>query len=115
MTDCPRRNPNILTQATLARIPAMVANGLNRHAIAEQLGCKVNTLQVRCSQNGIRLRNKRPRDYTLIRLSRTTADALREHAEKRGETEQALVRRLIETIARDDLYAAVLDDGQKAA
>lgn len=114
MTDCPRRNKNILTQAVLAKIPAMVASGLNRSAIAEQLGCKMSTLQVRCSQNGIRLRNRRPSDYTLVRLDRSVVTALREYAEKRGETEQALARRLIETIARDDLYAAVLDD-EKAA
>jgi len=114
MNDCPRRNPNILTQATLAKIPAMVASGMNRSAIAERLGCKMSTLQVRCSQNGIRLRNKRPSDWTVIRLNKAVVTALREHAEKRGETEQALARRLIETIARDDLYAAVLDD-EKAA
>lgn len=110
MIEGPRRNKNILTQATLARIPAMVESGLNRHAIAEQLGCKISTLQVRCSQNGIRLRNRRPSDYTLIRLDKAVAAKLHEHAAKRGQTEQALARRLIETIARDDLYDAVLDE-----
>lgn len=108
------RNPTILTKDVLARIPAMVANGANRTQIAAMLGCKLSTLQVRCSQRGIRLRNRRASDWTVIRLNRDVIAKLHDYAARRGETEQALARRLIETIARDDLYAAVLDD-EKAA
>jgi hypothetical protein len=103
----------ILTREVLARIPAMVASGSNRQAIAAALGCKVTTLQVRCSQNGIRLRPGRrpqPESYATVRLNREAVAMLRDRAARRGETAQTLARRLIETIARDDLYDAVLDD-----
>ena len=108
------RSRRILTRDVLARIPAMVASGSNRQAIAAALGCKLSTLQVRCSQARISLRRpgKRPESapYTNVRLNREVVDLLRERAARRGETEQALARRLIEIIARDDLYNAVLDD-----
>lgn len=109
-----RRRPNILTRAVLAQIPEMVASGRyrNRQAIADALGCKLNTLQVRCSQNGIRLRpgagNRE--QYSMIRLSRASIDRLHEYAVKHGETDQSLARRLIEIIVRDNLYDAILDD-----
>ena len=103
----------ILTREVLARIPAMVASGSTRQAIADALGCKLSTLQVRCSQNGISLRRrKRPETefYTNVRLNRDVVTLLRDRAARNGETVQALARRLLETVARDDLYDAVLDE-----
>lgn len=107
------RNRTILTKQVLATIPAMVAQGLRRNDIAERLGCKPGTLQVRCSQNGISLRPgiRQPSEwYTTVRLNRAAIAMLRERAAKTGESESALARRLIETIARDNLYNAVLDE-----
>ena len=40
----------------MAGIPVLVQQGLNAEAIAARLGCKVKTLQVRCSQAQISLR-----------------------------------------------------------
>ena len=40
----------------MAGIPMLVQQGLNSEAIAARLGCKVKTLQVRCSQAQISLR-----------------------------------------------------------
>jgi hypothetical protein len=99
----------------LAKIPAMVESGqyANRQALADALGCKLSTLQVRCSQNGISLRRGKrlPSDlYTVVRLNREAIAMLRDRAVRNGETEQTLARRLIETIARDDLYDAVRDE-----
>lgn len=108
------RNRTILTKEVLDRIPGMVANGANRQQIAALLGCNLGTLQVRCSQHGIKLCNRQPLDYVVVRLPRQIASAMRERAARRGETAQALVRRLLETIARDDLYTAVLDDEKVA-
>jgi hypothetical protein len=112
-----KRTPNILTREVLAKIPAMVASGeyANRQAIADALGCKLTTLTVRCSQSGISLRvaggkRRGPEPYTIVRLDQNVADKLNAYAAKSGMTGQALARRLIETIAQDDLYAAVLDD-----
>src|SRR6476620_4714928 len=49
----------ILTPQVLAGIPALVAQGLRKADIAERLGCKESTLQVRCSNAGISLRGRR--------------------------------------------------------
>jgi hypothetical protein len=47
----------ILTSQVLAGIPALVAQGLRKADIAKRLGCKEDTLQVRCSTAGISLRD----------------------------------------------------------
>ena len=47
---------SILTKDVMAGIPVLVQQGLNAEAIAARLGCKVKTLQVRCSQAQISLR-----------------------------------------------------------
>ena len=46
----------ILTPQVLAEIPELIAQGIGRAEIAERLGCKQSTLQVRCSNAGISLR-----------------------------------------------------------
>jgi transposase-like protein len=106
----------ILTKAVLATIPEMVSRrGMRARDIAETLGCKISTLKVRCSQAGISLRppgsrRGRPRsDERAIRLNRAVLALLQNRAAASGKTEAALARELIETIARDNLYDAVLD------
>ena len=106
----------ILTKEVLATIPEMVErSGMRADYIAEKLGCNLGTLKVRCSQAKISLRppgsrRGRPRiDERTIRLS---GDAWLSCsvALPRAEKPAALARQLLETIARDDLYDAVLDD-----
>ena len=106
----------ILTKAVLATIPEMVAQGgMRADDIAEKLGCNLGTLKVRCSQAKISLRppgsrRGRPRtDERNIRVSETALAQLQRRAAASGKTEAALARELLETIARDDLYDAVLD------
>src|SRR6185312_2247182 len=106
----------ILTKAVLATIPEMVAQGgMRADDIAEKLGCNIGTLKVRCSQAKISLRppgsrRGRPRtDDRTIRLSGDAVALLQRRAAAIGKTEAALARELLETIARDDLYHAVLD------
>ena len=132
----------ILTKAVLASIPALVEQGLNKEAIAARLGCKVATLKVRCSQGQISLRvpkevkvvplvplvpvlspakpPKQKRSYafalpTTLQLSRVAMSRLRQHAEAIGVNEAQLASDLLEVIARDDLYDAVLDAAKDAA
>jgi hypothetical protein len=50
------RRAAVLTEEVLAGIPALVQQGLRKAEIAEWLGCKESTLQVRCSMAGISLR-----------------------------------------------------------
>ena len=133
----------ILTKTVLASIPTLVEQGLNTEAVAARLGCKVSTLKVRCSQAQISLRvpkevkvvplvplvpvlspakppesPKRKRSYafalpTTLQLSRVAMSRLRQRAEALGVNEAQLASDLLEVIAQDDLYDAVLD--RKAA
>ena len=129
-----KMRPMILTKVVLASIPALVEQGLNKEAIAARLGCKVATLKVRCSQAQISLRvtkevnvvplvpalkpPKQKRSYafalpTTLQLSRVAMSRLRQHAEAIGVNEAQLASDLLEVIAQDDLYDAVLDNKAK--
>ena len=123
----------------MAGIPVLVQQGLNAEAIAARLGCTVGTLKVRCSQAQISLRvpkevkvvplvpapkpPKPPQSKqcfafampTTLQLSRVAMSRLRQRAEATGMTEAELVTTLIEMIAQDDLYDAVLDTAKNAA
>jgi hypothetical protein len=130
-----RRRSN-LTKHLMAGIPVLVQQGLNAEAIAARLGCTVGTLRVRCSQAQISLRvpkevkvvpmvpaspAKPPQSNrcfafavpTTLQLSRVAMSRLRQRAEATGTTEAALATKLLEVIAQDDLYEAVLDNKAK--
>jgi len=125
------RRRGVLTKDVLAGVPSLVHQGLNAEAIADRLGCAVGTLRVRCSQAQISLRvskekkvplvpssrpPKQKRSYsssfslpTTLRLSQVALSRLQRHAETIGVNEAELARDLLEAIALDDLYDAVLD------
>ena len=130
-----RRRP-VLTKDVMARIPVLVQQGLDAEAIAARLGCNVSTLRVRCSQAQISLRvpkevkvvqlvpapkperapksPKQKRSYvfalpTTLQLSRVAMSRLRQRAKAIGVNEAELASDLLEMIAQDDLYDAVLD------
>jgi hypothetical protein len=126
-----RRRP-VLTKDVMARIPVLVQQGLDAEAIAARLGCNVSTLRVRCSQAQISLRvpkevkvvplvpapkpeqPKQQRSYvfalpTTLQLSRVAMSRLRQRAKAIGVNEAELASDLLEMIAQDDLYDAVLD------
>ena len=137
----PGGRPSILTKDVMAGIPVLVQQGLNTEAIAARLGCTAGTLKVRCSQAKISLRTpkevkvvplvplvpaptppKPPQSKrcfafavpTTLQLSKVAMSRLRQRADATGITEAALVTTLIEVIAQDDLYDAVLDtEGKK--
>jgi Helix-turn-helix domain of resolvase len=50
--------PTILTPTALARVRALVNQGMSAAAIADELGCTLGTLRVKCSQLGISLRRR---------------------------------------------------------
>ena len=132
-----RRRP-ILTKDVMARIPVLVQQGLDAEAIAARLGCNVSTLRVRCSQSQISLRvpkevkvvqlvpkpeppksPKQKRSYvfalpTTLQLSRVAMSRLRQRAKAIGVNEAELASDLLEMIAQDDLYDAVLDRAKDA-
>src|SRR6476661_3831678 len=136
-----RRRSN-LTKHLMAGIPVLVQQGLDAEAIAARLGCNVGTLKVRCSQAQISLRvpkevkvvplvplapvpttpkssqSKRCFAFavpTTLQLSRVAMSRLRQRANAMGVTEAALVTTLLEMIAQDDLFDAVLDTAKGAA
>ena len=50
--------PTILTKAALDRVTSLVDQGRSAAEIADELGCTLGTLRVRCSQHGISLRRR---------------------------------------------------------
>ena len=138
----PGGRPSILTKDVMAGIPVLVQQGLTAEAIAARLGCTVGTLKVRRSQAQISLRvpkevkvvplvplapvpttpkssqSKRCFAFavpTTLQLSRVAMSRLRQRANAMGVTEAALVTTLLEMIAQDDLFDAVLDTAKGAA
>ena len=133
----PGGRPSILTKDVMAGIPVLVQQGLNTEAIAARLGCTAGTLKVRCSQAKISLRApkevkvvplvslvpapKPPQSNrcfafavpTTLQLSEVAVSQLRQRVEATGMTEAALVTNLLEVIAQDDLFDAVLDTEAK--
>lgn len=104
--------PAILTEEVLAGIPALIEQGLRKSDIAELLGCKASTLQVKCSVAGISLRGTKRKCLQLetgLELSEEALAGLRARAAGMGRTEAQLARELLEVIVRDNLYSAVLD------
>src|SRR3974390_2524360 len=134
VTEKKQRRHSILTKDVMAGIPVLVQQGLNAKAIAARLGCKISTLKVRCSQAQISLRVpkevevvplvpapkplKQKRSYafalpTTLQLSRVAMARLRQYAEAIGVNEAKLASDLLEKIAQDDLFNAVLDTEAK--
>ena len=129
-----RQRRSNLTKHIMAGIPTLVQQGLNAEAIAARLGCNVGTLKVRCSQAQISLRvpkevkvvplvsdpkppqSKRCFAFALpstLQLSRVAMSRLRQRADAIGVNEAQLASVLLEVIAQDDLYDAVLDNKAK--
>ena len=109
--------PRILTQHMFTKvIPQMLQEGLRVEEIAERLGCTVGTLKVRCSQEGVSLRagGSSGERYNVLRLDRATMLLLQERAAATGKSRTTIARELLETIARDNLYDAVLDQPKAA-
>ena len=112
----------ILTDEIFGLIPALVEQGLSKDEIAATSGVTTNTLVVQCSRRGISLRKggKRPARITLsmpspLPLSDRTLLALRAAAKALGTDEVRLAGRLLEVIAKDNLYDAVLDTEEPIA
>ena len=114
-----------ITDDMFARIPALLLEGTTKAEIAEMYGVTLGTLVVLCSQRGISLRKggslpkrtKRPEPTNLtlpdepLPLSDGVLMSLREATRAMGKDSTArLVSDLLEKIASDGLYKAVLDE-----
>ena len=143
VTEKKLRRGSILTKDVMAGIPVLVQQGWTAEAIAARIGCTVGTLRVRCCHAGISLRVPKEAQGgavgaagasvrgakaatsksgafafavpTTLQLSKVAMSRLRQRAEAIGVTEAELVTKLLEVIAQDDLYDAVLDTAKAAA
>ena len=107
------------------QINELINQGATPAEIAQQIGCTVGTLRVRCSQLKIQLRRKarikQQRFDTAKRRTKASvhrltlelptavAERLRGRAALAGTADSELASQLIEAVVRDDLYDAVLD------
>jgi hypothetical protein len=128
---------NKFTPPVVRQIRSWVEAGLSTNEIAAKVGCTVGTLRVRCSQLGVSLRRgaqstqKNPRAQSAVpEVQRRTAAAgksvsrerlvltiprialrqLGEHANKKGISSSRFAAILLEKVAQDELYEAVLDE-----
>ncbi len=95
-------------------IPLLVDEGLSDLEIANRMGWTVGTLRVRCSQLKISLRRKIASGRNIV-LPDGILGQLRQRAALMGISAHTLAADLLEVIARDSLYDAVLDKDDSVA
>ena len=110
----------IMTEADYAKVPEMIRDGMTTREIAEHFNTTVGSLRVRCSHRKISLKSVGWRSFKtiesckyadLIKLDHRTMKVIQQKALAARMTETALIGQLLKTIARDDLFNAVLDNG----
>jgi hypothetical protein len=108
-----------ITDDMFARIPRLLLEGTTKAEIAAMYGVTLGTLTVLCSRRSISLRKggSLPRRTNLalpdqpLPLSDGVLESLRETTRAMGRDSTAqLVSDLLEKIASDGLYKAVLDE-----
>ncbi len=117
-----RKSTRIFSPSVFSQIANFVNHGLSATEIADKIGCKLGTLRVRCSQHGISLRRfpghrtrarHEPRVQLNLQLSTRIVISLQQQARKEGKTVTKYVALLLEAIARDELYDAVIDQDNR--
>ena len=114
-----------ITATVLEQIPTLIERGINPDEIAARVGCTLGTLRVVCSKAKISLRKvrrgkrcpssqiapERTHHATIaLNLPEMAIGKLRQEAGKRGLVVATLTSMLLEMIAQDNLYDAVLDE-----
>jgi hypothetical protein len=112
------RKRSMFSPAVLLQVKRFVARDFSAAEIAEKIGCKLGTLRVKCSENGISLRRRSApvatpqgngRKRLVISLQESVALGLQKQADKEGMSISDLAAALLEAIACDNLYDAVID------
>ncbi len=112
--------PRTFTDAVMAKIIGMIAQGMKRKEIATALGLSENSLQVTCSRKGISFRRKslqlkRPQPLMQfvmqlpLKISDEAMHRLNLYATRQGVQPTHVAAELLEIIATDELYDAILD------
>jgi hypothetical protein len=124
----------VYTDEVLASIPEWVKQGMSADEIAAKIGCTPNSLKATCCKKKISLRRDRSQTISIVpvaapepapepvksrqrpvmRLSQSANFVLHLAAERRCCDVNDLAKDLLETIARDNLFKAVLDEKENA-
>lgn len=111
------RGRRVMTEEMFASIPGLVEQGLGTEEIAVRFGIKTSSLKVMCSNRSISLRRggclRKPVKALLLSSTATRSLADVAKATGRKNSEQLMID-LLERIATDGLYRAVLDEEQHA-
>jgi hypothetical protein len=107
----------IFSPLVLSRIAALVDQGFSAAEIADEIGCALGSLRVRCSEHGISLRRsarfaperRECPARLVINISRSAALALQRQAGNDRMSAAQLAAMLLEAVVRDNLYEAVID------
>ena len=95
------------TAARIEQLSRLAAEERSYEEMLIETGLSPGMLNYFLTRAGLR----KPRRYRLnVRLGADTTSALILEAGRRGWTPVQLAKQLIETIAKDKLYAAILDD-----
>jgi hypothetical protein len=104
-------NRPLFTEATIGRIQAMQDNGLTNREIAAAIGTTEGSLAARASQLGLSRRNPQHAACMRVSFPSQTFTECAPHAARRNLSASDLIRLLVERIMQDNLFEAVLDDG----
>ncbi len=99
----------VFTPEVLERVGKMRAEGRTSRQIADAVGSTAGSVR----QTLRRKRMKLPQDHKVeFRIGTATKEILCAEAERRGMKVRSLVRKILLTVAKDSLFAAILDDGE---
>jgi hypothetical protein len=103
----------IFTNKRIGLIKAMQNNGLTNREIADALGTTEASVRSRLSQLGLSRNPVRVSvGATRVHFSNYVVERCAPHAIRRDISTADLMRLLMDRIAQDDLFEAILDDGK---
>lgn len=103
------RPRSIFTDEVLRSIPLWIELGADGLDIAAALGTTLGSLQYACHMEGISLRSSSPGIRQGLGAGRWAM--LRREAEQRGVSAHQLLVNIVTAVVDDQLFNAVLDDG----
>ncbi|MES2166593.1 MAG: hypothetical protein V4458_06110 [Pseudomonadota bacterium] len=103
------------TPQTLVVIKRDMKAGKSDVAIARLLGCEVTTLQMICAQHGIRRQSDSVNELHQLScipvpVQNRSLRKIEQEAKRRGVTSFELSAKILNCVALDDMFSAVLDD-----
>jgi hypothetical protein len=101
--------PWIFTPETMETILKMKAEGRTSRQIAKVIGSTSDSVRVTLRHRGM----VRPRTLRMdFQMGSEIKDIYAKEAERRHMQYRILIRRMLTTIAKDNLFSAILDDGE---